>query len=95
MVVLGFLVVVGWLFWLAVVVVCVIVRFVWCFLAMGFPWLQTVVVGCDWVWGAVVVGSLIIVVVVVYCNRYIILLCCLYYFIVLKTKIKLLILSIL
>ena len=94
MVVLGFLVVVGWLFWLAVIVVCIIDRFVWRFLAVGFPWWQSVVVGCDWVWGAVVVGSLFIVVVVVYYSGYIILLYCLYYFIMLKAKIKLLILDI-
>ena len=35
MVVLGLLAIVGWLFWLAVVVDCVIDRFVWCFFGSG------------------------------------------------------------
>ena len=33
---------------------------------------------CDWVLGAMVVGSLFIIVVVAYCSGYIILLCYLY-----------------
>ena len=34
-VVLGLLTIVGWLFWLAVVVDCAIDRFVWCFFGSG------------------------------------------------------------
>ena len=29
------------------------------FLVVGCTWWQSVAVGCDWVWGAVVVGSLL------------------------------------
>ena len=75
-VVLDFLVVVGWL--RVVVPGWQWLWFVWCFLVVGCTWWQSVAFRCDWVLGAMVVGSLFIIVVVAYCSGYIILLCYLY-----------------
>ena len=75
-VVLDFLVVVGWL--RVVVPGWQWLWLVWCFLVVGCTWWQSVAFGCDWLLGVMVVGSLFIIVVVAYCSGYIILLCYLY-----------------